>query len=69
MPLAIGIGYFAYKKGANLTVLSIVALTIMYITIYIGTLFPVTVPGFIVNPVITWAVILMIYAYIASILR
>ena len=69
IPIALLLGYLVYKKNANVTVISIIALVIMYITIYIGTYVPVTMPGIIAgSPLVTWLIILMVYAYIASVL-
>ncbi len=69
IPIALGLGYLVYKKNANALVLSIVALIIMYITVFIGTYIPIRMPGIIAgSPLVTWLVILMVYAYIASVL-
>lgn len=69
IPIAVVLGYLVYKKNASVTVVSIIALVIMYITIYIGTYVPVTMPGIIAgSPLVTWLIVLMVYAYIASVL-
>jgi carbon starvation protein len=69
IPIALILGYLVYKKNANVIVLSIIALVIMYSTVIIGTFFPITMPGIISgSPLITWVVVLIIYAYIASVL-
>lgn len=69
IPIAIALGYLIYKKKANPTLLSIIALVLMYITVFIGIYIPVKLPGFIGgSPLITWLLILLIYAYIASVL-
>jgi len=69
IPIAIGLGYLVYKKNLNVLVLSITALIIMYITVFIGTYIPLKMPGIIAgSPLVTWVIILMVYAYIASVL-
>lgn len=69
IPIAMALGYLIYKKNANVTVLSIVALILMYFTVIIGTYFPITMPGIVGgSPLVTWLIILIVYAYIASVL-
>jgi len=69
IPIAIALGYYIYKRNTNITVLSIVAVIIMYITVFIGTYIPIKMPGIIAgSPLVTWLIILIIYAYIASVL-
>ncbi len=67
IPIAIGIGFFVYRRGGGLLVPSILALAAMYIAIYIGVYYlPIRIPG--PNSVIIWTVILLVYCYIASVL-
>lgn len=69
IPIAISLGYLVYKKNTNALILSIVALIIMYITVVIGTYIPIKMPGLIGgSPLVTWLVVLIVYAYIASVL-
>ena len=69
VPIAIGLGYLVYKKNANATVLSIIAVVALYFFVWIGASMPIEMPGIIMgSPMVTWVVILMIYAYIASVL-
>jgi carbon starvation protein len=69
IPIAILLGYLVYKKKAQVAVLSIIAVIIMYVTVYVGTYTPVKMPGLIAgSPVVTWLIILMVYAYVASVL-
>ncbi|RKX71355.1 carbon starvation protein A [candidate division WOR-3 bacterium] len=63
IPIAILLGHLVYQKNANVTILSLLAIVLMYITIWIGTYLPIQTPS-----LITWVIILMIYAYIASVL-
>ncbi|WP_066504279.1 carbon starvation protein A [Abyssisolibacter fermentans] len=69
IPIALVLGYLVYKKGKNVTWLSIAAIILMYITIWIGAKYlnDFTMPSILgFSPIIVWVVILMIYAYIAS---
>jgi len=69
IPIAMVIGWLAYKKKFNLTVLSIVAVVLMYLSIIIGVHFPFVMPViFGINPMTIWIIILFVYAYIASVL-
>ncbi|RKX71740.1 carbon starvation protein A [candidate division TA06 bacterium] len=69
IPLAIWMGYMVYKKKGNLFLYSIFAIVIMYITIGIGTMWAINMPAIGGIPATgVWTIILLIYAYIASIL-
>ena len=76
VPLAILIGFWAYKKNKNILIPSIIALGVMYLCIYIGAYhFPITfgkIPlfaeGSFKSTVVIWTVILFIYCFIASVL-
>lgn len=69
IPISMGVGYYVYKKNGNINIASIVAIILMYITIVIGTNYPVTMPsilGFTGTEI--WIIILFIYAFIASVI-
>ncbi|EOD00912.1 carbon starvation CstA family protein [Caldisalinibacter kiritimatiensis] len=71
IPIALALGYLVYKKNKNITWLSIIAIVLMYITIWIGATYfgNWSMPEiFGMQPIIVWVFILMIYAYIASVL-
>ncbi|UCC12364.1 MAG: carbon starvation protein A, partial [candidate division WOR-3 bacterium] len=69
IPIAVALGYLIYKKKGNVTLLSIGALMVMYLTVIIGTSLPIKMPGIIAgSPLVTWLIILLGYAYIASVL-
>lgn len=69
IPIAVTLGYLVYKRNANVTWLSIAAIILMYVTVWMGTFLPIRIPGFIGgNVLLTWVVILLIYGYIASVL-
>jgi len=64
MPLAILLGFVVYKKGASPLISGLVATLFMYLTIWLGALFPGI--GAHLPSVGGWVVILLIYAYVAS---
>jgi carbon starvation protein len=67
IPIAMWLGYMVYNKGLPHLPLSIVAVTLMYITVIIGAYVPIEMPAvFGINPVACWVIVLLIYAYIAS---
>jgi len=69
IPIAVWLGWVIYKKNGNLALFSIIAVIIMYLTIVIGTKLPLTLPGIGIIPATgVWTIILLIYAYIASML-
>lgn len=69
VPVAVGLGYLVYRKNANPTVLSILAVILLYVFVWLGTYMPFEMPGIIAgSPMVTWVVLLMVYAYIASVL-
>ncbi len=69
IPLAVWLGWMVYKRKGNLALYSIIALILMYVTVVIGTMIPFTIPGVGIIPATgIWTIILLIYAYIASML-
>ena len=69
--VAIFIGYLIYKKGMNALLLSLIALGILYLFVWIGTTTPISLETLGVAPEnvqITWIVFLFIYSAIASLL-
>jgi len=67
IPIALLVGYMVYKKSANPTLAGIVAIITLYIFVYLGTIIPIEIPAFIGgNVILTWVIILLVYAYIAS---
>lgn len=69
IPIAVILGYQVYKKGASHTFWGIIAVIVMYITVVIGAYVPVDLKALGLSPsgaIITWMIILYIYAYIAS---
>ncbi|HDO06721.1 MAG TPA: carbon starvation protein A [Bacteroidetes bacterium] len=69
IPIAIYLGYLVYKKGANLMVWSIVAVVVMYLTVILGAYVPLRMPAVLgLSPIAVWTIILLIYAFVASVL-
>lgn len=61
--LAVAVGILVYRKGVNLAVATIVALVLMFISIWFGIGHPVTGIG-----QSSWVYMLIIYAFVASVL-
>ncbi len=69
VPIAIYLGYLIYKKGANVMTWSIIAVITMYITVVIGAYLPIKMPTIAgIPPTGVWTIILLVYAFIASVL-
>ena len=64
--IAIIMGYLIYKKKINSFLPSIIALCILYLFIYLGTLYPINLN--VNNPQNIWIILLFIYSGIASML-
>jgi len=84
VPLAIAIGVWLHRKGVNLTIPSIIALAVMYLTVVFGdqntttgvALFDDVIGGALHSfnqslaswPTIVWVFVLLTYSYVASVL-
>ncbi|MDG1893958.1 MAG: carbon starvation protein A [Fuerstiella sp.] len=73
MPLAVAIGVYVHRnQKASLLVPSLVALGILYASVYLGVYYcPITLPVSVYisgSPIVTWTIVLMIYCFIASVL-
>jgi carbon starvation protein len=74
MPLAVGIGWLVYRRGAGLLGLSITALVILYACVWAGAYWwPITLEaipalGSLGSPVVQWTGLLLVYCFIASVL-
>ncbi|MFI4910807.1 MAG: carbon starvation protein A [Sedimentisphaeraceae bacterium JB056] len=75
IPIAILLGYFVYKKNANITLATTIAVICMYGFVLLGAFVQshwpgaCTIPEFAAMPSTgSWTIILLIYAFIASIL-
>lgn len=70
IPLAIAIGFMVYRGKSGIVVPSLITLGILYFFIYLGTIFPITLPEtlFGLDNAIVWILFLFLYAAIASVL-
>ncbi|MEO0294048.1 MAG: carbon starvation protein A [candidate division WOR-3 bacterium] len=69
IPIAIWLGWAIYKKNWNLTLCSIIAVILMYLTIIVGTYIPLRLQGLDGIPATgLWTIILLIYCYVAAML-
>ncbi|MCA9246784.1 MAG: carbon starvation protein A [Planctomycetales bacterium] len=70
IPIAVLIGLWLHRKGVQLLIPSILALTVMYLTVIYGDVGVLdTINQAMANwSLITWVVILLIYSYVASVL-
>jgi carbon starvation protein len=69
VPIAIALGYLVYKKGGNVTSLSIWAILLMYFFVFLGPYVPIKMPAVAgIPPTGVWVIILLAYGFIASVL-
>jgi len=67
--IALYLGYLIYKKGKGAMTWSIYAVILMYITVIIGYYLPLKMPAIWgIPPTGVWTIILLVYAFIASVL-
>ncbi len=66
--LAILFGFSLYKMRLNLAISTIIFVLFIFLSVWFGNLHKLTIPGLILNdPKKTWGVILLTYAFIASV--
>lgn len=69
IPIAVILGRIIYRKNVNLTVSTLIAVVVMYLTVIAGRYLPVEMPALWGIPATgIWTIILLIYAFIASVL-
>ncbi|HUU28867.1 MAG TPA: carbon starvation protein A [archaeon] len=69
IPIAVGLGWIVNRLGGNVFLSTFVAVALMYFTIYLGSLYPLSMGQVFDMPATgTWTILLLIYAFIASIL-
>ncbi len=67
IPIAVGLGFAVYKKNANVALATAAAVAGMYLCIFLGSYFPITLGSFLGIPSTgLWTIILLIYAWVAS---
>ncbi|MBC2703231.1 carbon starvation protein A [Desulfobacula sp.] len=65
--IALYLGHAIYKQGKNILTWSIIAVILMYITVFIGIYIPIKMPVVAGIPATgVWTIILLAYAFIAS---
>ncbi|MEA2063737.1 MAG: carbon starvation protein A [Gemmatimonadota bacterium] len=69
IPIAMVLGWVVYRRGGNVVAFTVLAVALMYFTIFLGSRFPLSLGTVFGIPATgVWTVILLVYAYIASIL-
>jgi carbon starvation protein len=70
IPIALAIGVWLHRKNVHLLLPSIIALTLMYLTLIYGNSGPLGAINSAMAEwsVITWVIILLVYSYVASVL-
>lgn len=70
IPIAMVLGWWVYVRKGNLFWPSILAVTLMYVFVWVGAMVPVDLAalGIASNPLVTWIIIIAVYALIASLL-
>ena len=67
IPIAVGLGFAVYKRGANVLIATTVAVAGMYLCIAIGSWLPIELgSAFGIPSTGLWVIILLIYAWVAS---
>ncbi len=67
IPIAVALGYMIYRRGANVLTSTVVAVTTMYLTIWLGSRMPFQMPVLAGLPATgSWTILLLIYAWVAS---
>lgn len=65
--IAVYLGHAIYKQGKSIMTWSVIAVAIMYATVFIGAYFPLVMPEIAGIPATgVWTIILLIYAFVAS---
>ena len=70
IPLAAFIGVYLHRRGINLLIPSLIALALMYLTVYFGNVgFLGHINAYLASwPTMHWVAFLLVYSYIASVL-
>jgi len=69
IPVAVWLGRMIYKRGRNITLWTLVALFVLYALVVLGYYLPFSMPEIAgIPPTGIWTILLLIYAYIASVL-
>ncbi len=69
IPISVYLGYLIYKRNGNVILWSIVAVIALYATMVLGAFVPLKMPEIMgIPPTGIWTIILLIYAFVASVL-
>ncbi|MFH1980949.1 MAG: carbon starvation protein A [Pseudomonadota bacterium] len=69
VPIAMVLGYLVYQKGKGVMALSVYAVILMYLFVFLGPYIPVKMPAVAGIPATgVWTIILLAYGFIASVL-
>jgi len=67
IPIAVGMGWYIYRRSGNVTLSTAAAVALMYFTVYLGSLAPLGMPEIFNMPATgAWTILLLIYAFVAS---
>jgi carbon starvation protein len=67
VPIALYLGHAIYKQGKSIITWSIIAVVLMYVTVFIGAVLPIKMPTIAgIPPTGVWTILLLIYAFFAS---
>ncbi len=67
IPIAIMLGWLIYRRTANLTMATVLAVALMYATVALGHFLPIRMPAVAGVPATgVWTLILLAYAFVAS---
>jgi carbon starvation protein len=65
--IALYLGHAIYKQGKSIITWSIIAVVLMYVTVFIGAVLPIKMPTIAgIPPTGVWTILLLIYAFFAS---
>lgn len=65
LPIALWLGRRLRRHGSDLAA-SLAALALMYGAIWLGMLYPLTIPPLLGSPVVSWCLLLLVYAFVAA---
>ncbi len=67
VPIALGLGYAIYRRSANVTLATVVAVGAMYVTVTLGHFLPLEMPALGgLPPQGVWVIVLLVYVFVAS---
>ena len=66
--VALAIGLFFHRQGKKLMIPTVVAQILLFVTIYLGSFFPIELNSLTDSPLMLWIYFLLMYSFLASIL-